>query len=143
MRDQGPATLHLLAACALMIPVLGCAGAASEEAEGDPYETPLTVQLRGVVVGVVGNGILLENHSPEKLENVEIVINPAQPGGGFRFRLPSIGSNTTNPFVGKVFRNDAGLSFSDAVVEPTDFAVYADTPRGRGSWSGQYGPSGN
>lgn len=144
MRDRGRTALYLLAPCALCLVAMGCVGAAQEEeVEVDPYTTPLTVQLRGVVAGVIGNGILLENHSAEKLENVEIVINPGQLGGGFRFRVPSIGSNTTNPFVSRVFRNEAGLSFEDAGIEPTGFAVYADTPRGRGSWSGQYGPSGN
>lgn len=133
----------IVACAAALLTATACVSPSDDDAQSDPYQAPLTVELRGVVAGVIGEGILIQNMSPERLENVEIVINPGQPGGGFRFRTPSIGSNTTNPFVGKVFRNDAGLSFEDSGVEPVSFAVYADTPRGRGSWSGQYGPAGN
>ena len=137
-------TLRACTALALAAFLCGCLPSEQEDAASeDPYSAPLTVQLRGVVAGVIGEGILLQNHSPEALENVEIVINPGANGGGFRFRTERIDSNSTKSYTGRVFRNDAGLSFEDADVEPNSFAVYADTPRGRGSWAGQYGPAGN
>lgn len=116
---------------------------AEPEAPADPYQTPVTVGLQGVTAGRVGTAILIQNMSPERLENVEIIINPNQAGGDFRFRTSALEPNTTNTFVGTVFLNDADLSFANSGVEPSSFAVYADTPRGRGSWSGQYGPAGN
>ena len=136
----------MLASAVLMGAVLAGActtGDSPPEQASDPYAAPVTVDLRGVVVGLVGAGVLLQNHSPEALENVEIVLNPQAPNGGFRFRASRVAANTTNPYVTRVFRTHDGLSFDDASVEVEEFAVYADTPRGRGAWRGRYGPDGN
>ncbi len=61
-----------------------------------------TVDLRGVVVGLVGTGILLQNHSPEALLEVDIVINERS-GGGFRFHVAEIESNSTQTYLTQVF----------------------------------------
>jgi len=118
---------------------LGCITPSSEdvdEAGGAKSETP-TVALRGVVAGLAGMGILLQNHSPEDLLDVDIVINERS-NGGFRFHVDEIKSNTTHTYLTQVFRNAAGTSFNPQEVSADGFAVYADTPRGRGSWQGQY-----
>ncbi len=96
-----------------------------------------TVDLRGVVVGLVGTGILLQNHSPEALLEVDIVINERS-GGGFRFHVAEIESNSTQTYLTQVFRNSAGTRFNPQETKVDGFSVYADTPRGRGAWQGQY-----
>jgi len=102
------------------------------------YEAPVTVQLPEVVVGQVGTGILLQNHSSETLENVEIVINEDAPEGGFRFRAAAIPPQSTQTYLSQVFKTAAGGSFNAATMKAERFSVYADTPRGRGGWSGGY-----
>ena len=96
-----------------------------------------TVDLRGVVVGLVGTGILLQNHSPEALLEVDIVINERS-GGGFRFHVAEIESNSTQTYLTQVFRNSAGTRFNPQETKVDGFSVYADTPRGCGAWQGQY-----
>ena len=115
----------------------------AEEEPTDPYAAVATTNLNGVVAGLVGDGVLLQNHSPEALGNVEIILNPQNADGGYRFRVAEVGANTTQTYLSRVFRNEQGRSVENAAVEVTDFAVYADTPRGRGAWRGKYGPNGN
>ena len=117
---------------------LGCSGEGRLAKSEGGYDAPVTVRLSGVVVGAVGTGILLENHSDEALENVEIVINEEAPAGGFRFRAASIPPNSTQTYLAQVFRTPAGESLNPMKTKAGSFAVYADTPRGRGSWSGGY-----
>ncbi len=145
LRGRGRSSLLLPAALVTMFLAVSCVPTAESETEsvGDPYEGAVTTQLRGVVAGLVGSGVLLQNHSPDELLNVEIVLNPQASDGGFRFRVNRIAANTTNPYVSRVFRTRDGTSFDDSHAEVTGFAVYADTPRGRGSWSGNYGPQGD
>lgn len=134
----------VIAAAVILSTGFGC-GLVPRDAEAveDPYAAAATTNLRGVVAGVVGEAVLLQNHSPEALDNVEIVLNPQNADGGYRFRIASVGANTTNTYLARVFRNEAGRSIESVTAQVTDFAVYADTPRGRGSWRGKYGPNGN
>ena len=71
------------------------------------YEAQPTVALNGVVAGVVGTGVLVENHSPEHLSNVEIVINPTDPSGGFRFRTENVPPNATKTYICLLYTSDA------------------------------------
>lgn len=131
-----------LAALGAVTALLGLAGACSSEAGGSKaigggYGAPATVRLSGVVVGAVGAGILLQNHSDEELESVEIVINE-QSDGGFRFRPAAIPPYSTQTYLTRAFKSSAGESLNPMETKPTSFAVYADTPRGRGRWIGGY-----
>ena len=137
---------ELVLAAAALLMAAGCAPlgvVGAEEEAADPYTAAATTNLRGVVAGLVGDGVLLQNHSPETLNHVEIVLNPQNADGGFSFRVDRVGPNSTNTYVSRVFRNTSGTSLNPSSIEVTDFAVFADTPRGRGSWRGQYGPNGN
>lgn len=117
---------------------LACAGEAEDAAPAGGYEAPVTVQLTDVVVGAVGAGILLQNHTDEALQNVEIVINESAAEGGYRFRPAWIPPNSTQTYLSQVFKNPAGQSLNPMENKPTEFSIYADTPRGRGAWSGGY-----
>ncbi len=132
----------LCAVTALVGLALGCSNEAGDSAGskaiGGGYGAPATVRLSGVVVGAVGSGILLQNHSDEQLESVEIVINEKAPAGGFRFRAAAIPPNSTQTYLTQVFKSAAGDSLNPMETKPTSFTVYADTPRGRGSWTGGY-----
>ncbi len=97
-----------------------------------------TVPIAGVTVGVVGAGVIIENHSIEDLRNVEVVVNAGGTEGGFRFYVSSIGSNTTNTYLAQVFKNEVGAALNPMAVKVESFALYADTPRGRGFWRGEY-----
>jgi hypothetical protein len=118
---------------------LGCS---EDQGRGQPapggYDAPVTTQLSSVVVGVVGTGILLQNFSSEKLENVEIVVSAGSVEDGFRFRTGAVEPNSTQTYLAQVFKNSAGESLNPMVVKADVFAVYADTPRGRGQWRGGY-----
>ena len=109
---------------------------AKETAGG--FDAAPTVALEGVVAGVVGTGVLVENHSHEDLSNVEIVINPTDPSGGFRFRTERVPPNATKTYMAQVFRTSAGESLNPMVTKVESMAVFADTIRGRGSWQGSY-----
>ena len=102
------------------------------------FDAPPTVELRDVVAGVVGTGVLVENHSLEHLDNVEIVINPGSPNGEYRFRASSVPAEATKTYMSQVFRNAAGESLNPMATKVDTMAVYADTARGRGSWQGSY-----
>ena len=102
------------------------------------YDAQPTVQLTGVVAGVVGTGVLVENHSRENLSNVEIVINPGAPDGGFRFRTDNVPPEATKTYMAQVFRTSTGESLNPMATKVDTMAVYADTGRGRGSWQGSY-----
>lgn len=130
-----------LSGCAALLPD----GVTAEAEEGPKvpagpvgYEAQPTVALKGVVAGVVGTGVLVENHSGEHLSNVEIVINPTDPSGGFRFRTESVPPNATKTYMAQVFRTPAGESLNPMVTKVETMAVYADTQRGRASWQGSY-----
>ena len=129
------------AAMALLGFTSGCysdSSASGSQTTGGGYGAPATVRLSGVVVGAVGTGVLLQNHSDELLEQVEIVINEQPASGGFRYRAGAIPPNSTQTYLSQVFRTSAGESFNIMETKATSFAVYADTPRGRGSWTGGY-----
>ena len=113
----------------------GTADAAPETPDGTP-----TFQLAGVVAGVVGLGVLVQNHSPYELSNVEIVINETPEGGGYRFTAEHIDANTTRTYLARSFRDAAGQSLNPMDERIQRFSIYADTERGRGVWKGRYGP---
>lgn len=118
---------------------LGCQGGAGEAAEtAGGYDSPATVQLNNVVVGLVGTGILLQNLSDETLQNVEIIVNESDPSGGYRFRTASIPPNSTQTYLGRVFKTASGEALDPMSTRAGQFTVYADTSRGRGAWSGGY-----
>ena len=121
----------------------GCGGSPEPQAEAADatkgFDARPTVTLQGVVAGVVGTGVLVENHSREKLSNVEIVINPNDPHGGYRFRTEeSVPPEATKTYMAQVFRTSTGESLNPMAIKVETMAVFADTERGRGSWQGSY-----
>jgi hypothetical protein len=126
----------------LLAPVAWTAGCGSvgegASAEGGEVNAQPSFALRGVTVGFVGMGILVQNHMPDELRDVEIVINEDGPEGGYRFHTALIGSNTTSTYLAKAFRNAAGQSFNPLDVKAKSFALFATTERGRGFWRGEY-----
>lgn len=120
----------------------GCGGLADADAPGtlDGSDDPAlaTVQIPGVVVGFVGTGMVVENHSNLTLKSVVIVVNEGGAEGGYRFRMQEMGPNTTNTYLTQVFRNPEGQSLDPDAVKVQKFALYADTPEGRGVWRGAY-----
>ncbi len=97
-----------------------------------------TVQIAGVVVGFVGTGMVVENHSNLTLKSVVIVVNEGGAEGGYRFRIQQMGPNTTSTYLTQVFRNPEGQSLDPDTVKVQKFSLYADTPQGRGVWRGAY-----
>jgi hypothetical protein len=120
----------------------GCGFLNQEAAEADDgskgFDAKPIITLEGVVAGVVGTGVLVENHSHEDLSNVEIIVNPNDSHGGFRFRTDRVPPNATKTYMAQVFRTSAGESLNPMVTKVEALAVYADTIRGRGSWQGSY-----
>jgi hypothetical protein len=120
----------------------GCGLLQQETAEADDgtkgFDARPTVTLEGVVAGVVGTGVLVENHSREDLNNVEIVINPTDAHGGFRFRTERVPPLATKTYMAQVFRTSTGESLNPMATKVETMAVYADTSRGRGQWQGSY-----
>ncbi|MDA0205541.1 MAG: hypothetical protein O3A53_08640 [Acidobacteria bacterium] len=120
----------------------GCSGPADADAPGtlDGSDDPAAaaVQITGVVVGFVGMGMVVENHSSLTLKSVAIVVNEGGAEGGYRFRIQELGPNTTNTYLTQVFRNPEGESLDPDAVKVQKFALYADTPEGRGVWRGAY-----
>jgi len=94
--------------------------------------------LEGVTVGRAGLGVIVQNHLPLELRDVEIVINEDDGAGAYRFRTELIGLNTTRTYLAKVFRNAAGQSFHPMESKAKKFSLYATTDRGRGFWRGEY-----
>lgn len=90
------------------------------------------------MVGFVGAGMVVENHSNLVLKSVVIVVNEGGAQGGYRFRIPEMGANTTNTYLTQVFRDPQGQSLDPDAVKVEKFALYADTPEGRGVWRGAY-----
>ena len=122
--------------------VVGCSGFADADApgtlEGSDDPALASVQIPGVVVGFVGTGMVVENHSSQTLKSVVIVVNEGGAQGGYRFRIQEMGPNTTNTYMTQVFRNPEGQSLDPDAVKVEKFALYADTPEGRGVWRGAY-----
>ena len=83
-------------------------------------------------------GMVVENHSSLTLKSVAIVVNEGGAEGGYRFRIQELGPNTTNTYLTQVFRNPEGESLDPDAVKVQKFALYADTPEGRGVWRGAY-----
>ena len=82
--------------------------------------------------------MVVENHSSQTLKSVVIVVNEGGAQGGYRFRIQEMGPNTTNTYMTQVFRNPEGQSLDPDAVKVETFALYADTPEGRGVWRGAY-----
>jgi hypothetical protein len=119
----------------------GCGGVDADAPgtlEGSDDPALATVQIAGVVVGFVGTGMVVENHSNLALKSVVVVVNEGGAEGGYRFRIREMGPNTTNTYLTQVFRNPEGQSLDADVVKVEKFALYADTPQGRGVWRGAY-----
>jgi hypothetical protein len=120
----------------------GCGGVADADAGGtlDGSDDPAlaAVQIVGVVVGFVGTGMVVENHTSLTLKSVVIVVNEGGAQGGYRFRVQEMGASTTNTYLTQVFRNPEGQSLDPDAVKVRKFALYADTPQGRGVWRGAY-----
>lgn len=125
---------------AVAVGVTACLPAGWNEAEEAPVEDRAPFPLQGVVAGVAGLGVLVQNHSPYELSNVEIVINETPDGGGFRFTASHIDANTTRTYLARVFRNPDGESLNPMSEDIERFSIYADTARGPGYWRGRYGP---
>ena len=120
---------------------VGCSGVDADSPgtlEGSDDPALATVQIAGVVVGFVGTGMVVENHSSLALKSVVIVVNEGGVEGGYRFRVEEMGPNTTNTYLTQVFRNPDGQSLDPDAVKVQKFALYADTPQGRGVWRGAY-----
>ena len=84
-----PQVLSLILAGLLIGLAAGCVTAPEDpeifvplSPEDYPDPAAATEQIRGVTVGVVGAGVIIENHSPEDLRNVEVVINEGGAEGG-------------------------------------------------------------
>jgi len=119
----------------------GCGGAdanAPGTLDGSDDPALASVQITGVVVGFVGTGMVVENHSSQALKSVVIVVNEGGAEGGYRFRIQEMGPNTTNTYLTQVFRDPEGQSLDPDTVKVQKFALYADTPQGRGVWRGAY-----
>lgn len=119
----------------------GCGGAGPDAPgtlAGSDDPALASVQITGVVVGFVGTGMVVENHSNQALKSVVVVVNEGGAHGGFRFRVKEMGPNTTNTYLTQVFRNPEGQSLDPDAVKVQKFALYADTPQGRGVWRGAY-----
>lgn len=97
-----------------------------------------TVQITGVVVGFIGTGMVVENHSANTLKSIVIVVNEGGAEGGFLFRIAEIGPHTTSTYLRQVFRNPEGVSLNPNAVKVRKFTLYADTSEGRGVWRGAY-----
>lgn len=145
LSNAGPQAPTLILAGLLIGLASGCFPAPDDPAvfvplspEDYPDPGAATEQIRGVTVGVVGTGVIIENHSVEDLRNVEIVINEGGAEGGFRFYVPQILSNTTNTYLAQVFKSEGGDVLKPMATKIISFALYADTPRGRGYWRGAY-----
>ncbi len=106
--------------------------------EGSDDPAMATVQITGVVVGFIGTGMVVENHSANTLKSIVIVVNEGGAEGGFLFRIAEIGPHTTSTYLRQVFRNPEGVSLNPDVVKVRKFALYADTSEGRGVWRGAY-----
>ena len=127
--------------CAVLAAGCGETGASADAPgtlEGSDDPALATVQITGVVVGFVGTGMVVENHSNQALRSVVVVVNEGGTDGGFRFRVREMGANTTNTYLTQVFRNPEGQSLDADAVKVQTFALYADTPQGRGVWRGAY-----
>lgn len=114
----------------------GAGETAAAEAPGEA-DRPSFV-LEGVTVGRAGLGLIVQNHLPFELRDVEIVINEDDGAGAYRFQTELIGLNTTRTYLAKAFRNAAGQSFDPMDGKAMNFSLYATTDRGRGFWRGGY-----
>lgn len=143
---QAIAKLFMVAAVSLLI-LAGCdglpiGGTAAADAPGtlDGSDDPslATEQITGVVVGFVGTGMVVENHSPVTLKSAVIIVNEGGAEGGFSFRVAELGPHTTNTYLRQVFRNPDGVSLNPNNTKVRKFTLYADVPTGRGVWRGAY-----
>ena len=144
-------TLPIAWACLIVVAttclLLGCLSMPGDQAsfetnpgtlDGSDDPDMATVQIAGVVVGFIGTGMVVENHSANTLKSIVIVVNEGGAEGGFLFRIAEIGPHTTSTYLRQVFRNPEGVSLNPDVVKVRKFALYADTSEGRGVWRGAY-----
>lgn len=120
---------------------VGCSGAdvdAPGTLDGSDDPALATVPIVGVVVGFVGAGMVVQNHTSLTLKSVVIVVNEGGAEGGYRFHIREVGPNTTNTYLTQVFRDPEGQSLDPDTVKVRKFSLYADTPEGRGFWRGAY-----
>ena len=109
------------AAAVLVLLFMGCgglpAGGTSFEdtpgtLDGSDDPTLATEQITGVVVGFIGTGMVVENHSAATLKSAVIIVNEGSTEGGFSFRIAELGPHTTNTYLRQVFRNPDGVSLN-------------------------------
>lgn len=106
--------------------------------DGSDDPTLATEQITGVVVGFIGTGMVVENHSAVTLKSAVIIVNEGGAEGGFSFRIAELGPHTTNTYLRQVFRTPDGVSLNPNNTKVRKFTLYADVPTGRGVWRGAY-----
>lgn len=122
------------ALCVILLISSGCSNPATQAGEQDQGKE---VRL-SVVAGLVGTRILVQNHSSETLQNVTIQVTDANSDTEFRHTVRKMASESTNTYLISAFKAEDGTALDLSVHEIDTFAVDADTPRGRGHWSGSY-----
>lgn len=117
-------------------------GTAAEEQQAAPVEVPLTsfdsgVELN-VSVGFFNGRLLFTNQSDLPLKRILVVVNEAEGEIEYRGEMSGMQPNFMLHYSPTIFSNSAGLKLDPKAVELKSVTVYADTPQGRGRWSGSY-----
>ncbi len=141
-RRARPWRRHLLVVGATFVCglLLACGGAEDEEAA--PVEVPLTsfdseVQLN-ISVGFFNGRLLFTNQSSLLLERILVVVNQGEGENEYRAQLSGMKPNFMLHYSPTLFSNEAGTKLDPKAIELNSVTVYADTPEGRGRWSGNY-----
>ena len=119
---------------------MGCFS--SPRQEEPPEETPLTDFDPGVTLnisaGFFNSRLLFTNQSSVRLERILVVVNENEGEKEFRGEISGLQPNSMLHFSSTIFVNSAGEKLDASPANLNSVTVYADTPEGRGRWSGSY-----
>lgn len=132
-----PAAAAVLACCL----AFAC-GVADEQPQAPPVEAPLTSFDSGlelnISVGFFNGRLLFTNQSELPLKRILVVVNEGEGETEYRGELSGMQPNFMLHYSPTIFSNTSGLKLDPKAVELKSVTVYADTPQGRGRWSGNY-----
>jgi len=132
----------LAAAAALACCLAFACGTADEQQQPPPVEAPLTSFDSGVElnisVGFFNGRLLFTNQSDLPLKRILVVVNEGEGETEYRGEMSGMQPNFMLHYSPTIFSNPSGVKLDPKAVELNSVTVYADTPRGRGRWSGNY-----
>lgn len=136
----GPLFIVLLAGLAVSVLVRQARGPALEgtAANASVGAPERSVRPLSINAGFVGTRFIISNLGSETLRELVVRVRVNSPGGPYELHMSRLGAGQTQHFDPSRLRREDSRAYNPNVESVRSITVMADTPSGRGSWTGSY-----